>query len=73
MSKKLGCKPVIEWEDVCQLEYTGWVFKETLRIWPAVAAVHRITTEDLILNDMFIPKNTEISVKQKFTLFIFII
>lgn len=60
--EKLGCKPVIEADDLPSLEYISWVFKETLRLWPAVPSVNRFINEDLTIRGHFIPKNTEISV-----------
>jgi len=66
VKEKLGCKSIIEKEDLQNLEYIGWVFKETLRLWPAVPSLNRITTEDLNIREYFIPKNTQISVISKY-------
>ena len=59
----LGAKPDITYDDLTRLEYTGCVFKETLRLWPPGANLHRLADEDLILNGYSIPKGTWIIVK----------
>jgi len=43
------------------LVYSGHVLSETMRLWPPVAAVNRITNEDLFVNGKLIPKETEVS------------
>ena len=58
----LGSRRTIVNEDVTNLKYTGYVFKETLRLWPVIPSINRITIEDIEINNLKIPKNTEISV-----------
>lgn len=62
INENIGSKVMIENEDLPKLEYTSWIFKETLRLWPLVPSINRLLNEDLIINGYFVPKNTEISV-----------
>lgn len=60
--EKLGFKRVIESDDLGHLEYIGWVFKETLRLWPVIPSINRLISEDLNIQGYYVPKGTEISV-----------
>ncbi|CAF0770654.1 unnamed protein product [Brachionus calyciflorus] len=58
---KIGLKSKVTMEDLEQLEYTGYVLSETLRLWPVVPSINRITNQDMKINEYFIPKGTDIS------------
>ena len=50
-------------------KYTKNVFKETLRLWPVIPSINRITTEEINIDNIRIPKNTEIAVTYRKKLF----
>ena len=58
----LGSRSEITYGDLNQLEYTGLVFKETMRLWPPAGQVHRTLTKSISVNDMIIPKGATVSV-----------
>jgi cholesterol 24(S)-hydroxylase len=66
INQVIGSRRTITNEDLTKLNYVKNVFKETLRLWPVIPSINRITNEELIIDNIIIPKNTEISV----TLFI---
>ena len=59
----VGMNQNINHEMLKLLVYSGHVLNETMRLWPPVAAVNRITNEDLFVNGKLIPKETEVSVR----------
>nr|QEV83798.1 cytochrome P450 [Brachionus rotundiformis] len=58
----LGSKAFIDNEDLTKLTYTNCVYKETLRMWPPIPEIARISTKDLTLNGYHIPANSWIEV-----------
>lgn len=54
----MGARPNVTYEDLTKLEYIGCVFKETLRKWPVAAEFSRISTHDVELSGLHVPKNT---------------
>jgi cytochrome P450 len=54
----LGERMSLNFDDINKLEYTGCVFKETLRKWPSTGQFSRQTTQSLSLNGVYIPENT---------------
>jgi len=42
------------------LKYCSSIFKEALRLYPPAALSNRIITEDMLVNDYFVPKQTTI-------------
>ena len=65
----VGMNQNINHEMLKLLVYSGHVLSETMRLWPPVAAVNRITNEDLFVNGKLIPKETEVSVRLSFCSF----
>ena len=49
-------------DDLQRFVYLGHVLSETLRLWPPVPTINRITNQDITINQMLIPKHTEIQV-----------
>jgi cytochrome P450 len=72
IDQQLGSKAILEHQDLIKLKYTSLVIKELLRLWPPVPAVSRLINEEITIEGLYIPKNTEISVKIK-TQFILVI
>ena len=66
----LGAKTEITQDELQQLEYTGCVFKEALRKWPAVSEISRTTVSDTEIDGYSVPKDSWICVKLLFNLFI---
>ena len=60
----IGNGQVISLENTRHLIYTGHAYCESLRIWPPIVSVNRLTDEETIIDGMKIPKNTEISVQE---------
>ena len=58
----IGLRNEITYQDILNLEYTGLVFKETMRLWPAAGQVHRTLTREIIVNDIKIPKGATVVV-----------
>lgn len=58
----MGSRMDLTHEDLNKLEYTGAVFKETLRKWPPAPVFSRTNTEDTKLSGYFIPKDSWIAV-----------
>ena len=58
----LGSRTEVNNDDLTNLEYVGCVFKESMRKYPPVCGLSRVTTEDIVINGYKIPKDTWISV-----------
>ena len=58
----LGDRTEITWNDINRLEYTHWVFKETLRIMPVAPASCRMVQEETVIDGIRIPANSPIMV-----------
>ena len=58
----LGNKNEIDYDDLSKLVYTKCVFKETLRKWPVVSELYRVSSSELTVNNITLPKNTWIMV-----------
>jgi cytochrome P450 len=58
----IGSKNDITYEDVCKLNYTSNVLKETLRLWPPANILDRVCTEDFLINDKKVYKNSWVQV-----------
>nr|QVK45600.1 cytochrome P450 [Brachionus paranguensis] len=58
----LGSKSFIDNDDLAKLAYTNCVYKETLRLWPPIPEIARISNKDLNLNGYHIPTGSWIEV-----------
>ena len=58
----IGKKLFISLNDVKQLVYAEHIFKETLRIWPPITSINRVTNEIIEIDGLSIPEDTHISV-----------
>ena len=58
MDSVLGNKSEITSDDLSRLEYTGAVFKESLRKWPPVPSFSRFSDQDYEILGHVVPKNT---------------
>ena len=58
----LGSKNELNYEDLNKLVYTKCVLKETLRKWPIVSELYRVSTSEIKVGDIVIPNNTWIMV-----------
>ena len=63
VSEVLGSKTEITYDDLTKLVYTTCVFKETLRKWPLVSELYRVSTSEITINGMILPQNTWIMVR----------
>ncbi|MEX1668632.1 cytochrome P450 [Zhongshania guokunii] len=64
--KALG-KPQLDYDDLGELEDSKLVFKEALRMYPAVPAIPRRTLKDMDILGYHIPKNTAVAISPLFT------
>lgn len=62
IDRVFGSTNIINIDQVSELHYTTCVIKETLRMWPVVPGINRVTSEDYEINSLFIPKGTWIQV-----------
>ena len=58
----LGDRTEITWNDINNLEYIHWVFKETLRILPVAPASCRIVQEETVIDGIRLPAGSPIMV-----------
>nr|UOU03252.1 cytochrome P450 3049C1 [Brachionus rubens] len=63
----MGSKTELDYDDISRLEYTGCVFKETLRLWPPAPEILRVSTEEFYINDLKVPKNTPVNLSPYFS------
>ena len=61
LSKVLD-KNFIRYEDLQSLSYTDRAINETLRKWPPIPSINRISAAKKLINGFSIPKETEITV-----------
>ena len=59
----LGSRLDIHYEDLNALKYTTCVLKETLRVYPPVAVIHRKVQKGFQINDWELPEETGVIVK----------
>lgn len=52
---------------MASLEYTGLVFKETLRLWPPAPEIIRTSDQEFYINDLKIPNNTQLNLSPYFS------
>ncbi|XP_078686339.1 cytochrome P450 4F12-like [Branchiostoma floridae x Branchiostoma belcheri] len=52
----------IEWEDLNKLTYLTMCMKESIRLHTIVPLISRTTTEDTVINDVPIPKDTYVAI-----------
>lgn len=57
----------LSYEDLGRLEQTGWVFRETLRMRPALTTFPRRTVQDVTYQGYTLPKNTLVNISPLFT------
>ena len=60
IDRVLGERTEVTYQDVSELKYCQAIFKESLRLFPPVTAVIRLTPEDININGVNVPKSTEI-------------
>lgn len=58
----LGLRKDITHDDLPKLNYTSCVYKETLRLWPAIPEIARGVDADLNIEGYQIPQNTWVQV-----------
>ena len=58
----LGDRNEINFNDAADLKYCSCIFKEALRLHPAVPTLSRVTMEEMVIADKTIPANTTILV-----------
>ena len=54
----------VTFQDVNELKYCSAIFKEALRLYPAAPNVNRITSEEIDIHGVKVPKDTPIWVKK---------
>ncbi len=54
----LGYRKEIKYEDLTKLKYLGMCMKETLRLWPTVPGLSRMSKGDFKIKDYNIPDGT---------------
>ena len=59
----LGDRTEITWNDINNLEYIHWVFKETLRMLPVAPASCRIVQEETVIDGIRLPAGSPIMVR----------
>nr|QUF59386.1 cytochrome p450 CYP3049C1 [Brachionus angularis] len=67
IDRVIGAKNEVSYDDMTLLEYTGCVFKETLRLWPPAPEIIRVSDQDFYINGLKIPKNTQINLSPHFS------
>jgi cytochrome P450 len=58
----LGVRQEITFNDINNLKYCSYVFKEVLRLYPSLVFFNRITLEEMTINGYKIPAYTKIGV-----------
>ena len=62
IDRVLGERTEVNFQDVNELKYCAAIFKEALRLFPPVTILQRVTSEEMVVNNYKIPKNTFLSV-----------
>jgi cholesterol 24(S)-hydroxylase len=62
IDRVLGERTFITYQDTVDLKYCSSIFKESLRLFPAVPIVDRHSLEEMNINGINIPANTTFSV-----------
>ena len=62
VDRVLGNKPEITYQDAVELKYCTAIFKESLRMYPPLANILRITTKEMNINGLKIYPNTVMTV-----------
>ena len=52
----------LDYEDLKDLQYTQWAIKEAMRLYPPVPTILRSTSQDIVLDNHFIPKDTMLGI-----------
>lgn len=60
-------KDGLDYDDLGKMEKTGWVFRETLRMRPALTTFPRRTVKDVQYQGYTLPKNTLVNVSTLYT------
>lgn len=60
-------KDTLDYDDLGKMEKTGWVFRETLRMRPALTTFPRRTVKDVEYQGYTLPKNTLVNVSTLYT------
>ncbi|KZY34696.1 cytochrome P450 [Alcanivorax sp. HI0083] len=60
-------KDTLDYDDLGKMEKTGWVFRETLRMRPALTTFPRRTVKDVEYQGYSLPKNTMVNVSTLYT------
>ncbi|EDO38396.1 predicted protein [Nematostella vectensis] len=64
VERVLGGKSRVDYEDLNLLKYVNQTLKESLRLHPPISGLSRMTTKDITLNDVIIPKDTCVILSQ---------
>ncbi|ASK35574.1 cytochrome P450 [Alloalcanivorax mobilis] len=59
--------PALDYDNIHQLEKTGWVFRETLRLRPPLTTFPRRTAEEVTFQGHRLPRNTLVNLSPLFT------
>lgn len=62
LDEVLGSKNDVNYEDLNKLNYTGCVYKETLRLWPPIPEIARQIDDHFSVKGYTVPKNTWLQV-----------
>ena len=54
----MGERTYVNYQDYTELKYCAAIFKESMRLYPSAPLLDRVTTEDMNINGLLIPKNS---------------